>query len=94
MTIAMEQKAGFNIKTLHVKLDDPIDKSMKGTDFTIYDLSDTDITNAKSMFLVFNKPSNILLLWIYYWLQIFVTPFSRDKSVLYTLLFFIDMYYI
>ena len=57
MTIAMEQKAGFNIKTLHVKLDDPIDKSMKGTDFTIYDLSDTDITNAKSMFLIFNKPT-------------------------------------
>ena len=57
MTIAMEQKAGFNIKTLHVKLDDPIDKSMKGTDFIIYDLSDTDITNAKSMFLIFNKPT-------------------------------------
>ena len=57
MTIVMEQKAGFNIKTLHVKLDDPIDKSMKGTDFTIYDLSDTDITNAKSMFLIFNKPT-------------------------------------
>ena len=57
MTIAMEQKAGFNIKTLHVKLDEPIDKSMKGTDFTIYDLSDTDITNAKSMFLIFNKPT-------------------------------------
>lgn len=52
MTIAMEQKAGFNIKTLHVKLDDSIDKSMKGTDFTIYDLSDTDITNAKSMILL------------------------------------------
>ena len=56
MTITMAQKAGFDVKTLHVQLDDPIDKKMRGTDFTIYGLRDMDINNAKSMFLVFNKP--------------------------------------
>lgn len=57
MTIVMTQKAGFNVRTLHVQLDDSIDKRMKGTDFTIYGLRDMDINNAKSMFLVFNKPT-------------------------------------
>lgn len=56
MTITMAQKAGFDVKTLHVKLDDLIDKKMRGTDFTIYGLKDTDIDDAKSMFLIFNKP--------------------------------------
>ena len=55
MTITMAQKAGFDVKTLHVQLDDPINKRMKGTDFTIYGLKDTDIDDAKSMFLIFNK---------------------------------------
>jgi len=57
MTIVMTQKVGFNVKTLHVQLDDPIDKKMEGTDFTIYGLKDMDIDAAKSMFLVFNKPT-------------------------------------
>lgn len=57
MTITMAQKAGFDVKTLHVQLDDPIDDRMKGTDFTIYGLRDMDINNAKSMFLIFNKPT-------------------------------------
>lgn len=57
MTITMAQKAGFDVKTLHVQLDDPINKRMKGTDFTIYGLKYTDIDDAKSMFLVFNKPT-------------------------------------
>ena len=57
MTITMAQKAGFDVKTLHVQLDDPIDKKMEGTDFTIYGLRDMDINNAKSMFLIFNKPT-------------------------------------
>ena len=55
MTITMAQKSGFDVKTLHVQLDDPINKRMKGTDFTIYGLKDTDIDDAKSMFLIFNK---------------------------------------
>ena len=57
MTITMAQKVGFDVKTLHVQLDDPIDKKMRGTDFTIYGLRDMDIDDAKSMFLVFNKPT-------------------------------------
>lgn len=55
ITLSMEEKSGFNLNTLHAVFDEPKDKSMIGTDFSIIGVTANDIKKAKSMFLKFNK---------------------------------------
>ena len=53
--IGKSQKIGFEkIETLHVYIDEPIDKNFLGTKFTITGLSDVEMNAAKEFFLEFN----------------------------------------
>ena len=54
VTVEMAPKSGFGINTLHANFKPPVDPEMTGTDFTVSGISDEDMEEAKSRFLVFN----------------------------------------
>jgi hypothetical protein len=52
--LKQEHKAGFDdIVTLHVEYDD-MPQNLTGTEFTLSEMSDSDMAKAKSLFLIFN----------------------------------------
>lgn len=60
ITIAMEKKAGFDIETLHALFKSPRDQNMRGTEFVIKGVTESNVEKAKSMFLIFNKNLELL----------------------------------
>ena len=58
--LAMAQKPGFDIQTLHAVFNDPIDLEFVGTEFILDGVLDTDIEMAKSKFLYFNTGLRLL----------------------------------
>lgn len=60
ISLAMAQKAGFDIQTLHAVFDEPLDENFVGTEFVINGISDESIEKAKAMFLCFNGELKLL----------------------------------
>ncbi len=60
ISLALAQKSGFDIQTLHAVFDEPLDRTFVGTEFVVTGISDVAIEKAKAMFLCFN--SNLKLL--------------------------------
>ena len=55
ITTKMAKKSGFNLTTLHAEFSAPTNSAMIGTDFAITGVSDADMEEAKSRFLIFNN---------------------------------------
>ena len=55
ITTKMAKKSGFNLTTLHAEFSAPANSTMIGTDFAITGISDADMEEAKSRFLIFNN---------------------------------------
>jgi hypothetical protein len=60
ITLAMENKTGFDIKTLQASFKLSKDPHMRGTEFIIRGVTESDVEKAKSMFLIFNKNFKLL----------------------------------
>lgn len=58
--LVMENKAGFDIKTLHALFESPKNPHMRGTEFVIRGVTKSDVDRAKSLFLIFNNKLELL----------------------------------
>lgn len=55
ITLDVAPKHGFSdVKTLHAVIDPPNDANLVGTDFSFYEISDSDVDEAKKLFLRFS----------------------------------------
>lgn len=60
ITLGKAQKSGFDdLTTLHAYISEPSNPNLQGTEFLLSNLSDTDIEQAKQLFLKFNNETVI-----------------------------------
>ena len=60
ISLAMAEKAGFDIQTLHAVFSEPEYPTMEGTDVVLTGVKQDDLQKAKSMFLVFDSDLELL----------------------------------